>query len=131
MYIYSAGFLQESTLLSRLQIVVKMLLEPPHNTLAGSLFSPSDNNLLTSDNARHLIAFVVVENEESRGFFTSKKSPQPKISQGMSVSCLPSLLVSGWTVPHIRGHRGPPQAQKLGSKTPKATRFVFVHTQIA
>ena len=30
----------------------------------------------------------------------------------MSISCPSSLLVSGWTVPHIRGHRGPPSGPK-------------------
>ena len=74
----------------------------------------------------HLIApFVVVENEESRRFFNSKRSPEPKIFKRMSISCPPSSLVSGWTVLHILDHRGPPQAQKTSPNTPKLTRLAF------
>ena len=39
----------------------------------------------------------------------------------MSVSCLPSQLVFGCSVPHIRGHKSPSQAQKTTPNTPKLT----------
>ena len=48
----------------------------------------------------------------------------------MSMSCPPSLLVSGWTIPHIRVHRGPPQAPKINSNMPNLTKFAFVRAQI-
>ena len=51
----------------------------------------------------------------------------PQISKGMSISCLPSLSVSGWTVVQIWGHRGPLQSQKTRPYMPKQTRFTFNH----
>ena len=50
-----------------------------------------------------------------------------RILKIFDLDCCATLLVSRWILPHILGHRAPPQAQK----TPKIARFAFVYAQIA
>ena len=54
-----------------------------------------------------------------------------RILKIFDLDCCATLLVSRWILPHIWGHRAPPQGQKTIPNTPKIARFSFVYAQIA
>ena len=59
-----------------------------------------------------------------KNYFNSMHPSHSKIAYGMSLSCQPTLLVSGWSISTIFDHGGPSQSPKTSRDRPK--RMVFL-----